>query len=146
MCLDFDWTLRVLVVAAVAGLASGVGGCSSAIHRSKPSYSAGASVEASGDWDDVDASVRVAAKAAEVAVVAREEVGEGEIVYTLRTITDEPGRLRVLRSKEGSAAGGLMLSARIGRFGDEAAEEKLLTAVRSRLADLQGVDVAPLRR
>lgn len=91
-----------------------------------------------GDFDDIDAAVRVAATKAEVAVVSSRALSQDAIEYELVTLTGEPGRLRVERRNDN-----LQAECSIGRFGDPERENRLLEALRSRLRDLYGVEWAP---
>ena len=53
------------------------------------------SAEVHGDWDDVDNAVAVAAAKTEMAVVDQSTDENGDRVYELLTIADEPARIRV---------------------------------------------------
>lgn len=97
-----------------------------------------------GDWDDVKASVQVAAGRCEMAVVASHEVaGDHAMEFSLVTVGDEPASLKF-------EAGGdrdprrIRAWARVGTFGDTVRERKLLGEVDSRLVQLRGRDWAPL--
>lgn len=93
------------------------------------------------DWDDVDAAVEVAVKSAEVALDGPPRRSRSRMVYSLRTVSDEPGELVVER------AGGevLTVSATIGRFGgDKEREARLVGAVVRRLKQLRGKEWAPV--
>lgn len=93
-----------------------------------------------GDLDDVGASAEIAVHSIE-AVVVRTEASTGRQRLELLTATDEPGELVA------TAGGGerIELSAKVGRFGDRRREERLLEAMRHRLAQLHGVDTAPVK-
>lgn len=94
-----------------------------------------------GDWGDLDAAVSAAASRSELAVERRESPEEGVRVYVLRSVASRPGRLEAVRAEDGS----IVLTASIGRFGDPAAETRLVRDVATRLRQLQGVDSAPIR-
>lgn len=115
-------------------------GCHFAGERPAEIPSHGTQVKALGDWNDVEAAAEVAVRIIE-AVVERVEVLPGRTTFELVTATDEPGAL-VAERGVGDQIG---LSARVGRFGDRRREERLLEAMRARLAQLHGVNTAPLR-
>ncbi len=93
-----------------------------------------------GDWNDVEAAAEVAVRSIEAALV-HAEVLPGRTSFELVTATDEPGTL-VAVPGVGDQIG---LWARVGRFGDRGREGRLLEAMRARLAQLHGVETAPLR-
>jgi hypothetical protein len=111
-----------------------------------------ASKSVDADWNDIDASVDVAASKAEMAVVAKDSASAHERTFELRTIRDQPAWLVITRAaKPGSAAGegggeGVEFSMRctVGYFGDKPEEERLLRALKQRLEELRGVETRPL--
>lgn len=100
-----------------------------------------------GDWDDVDAAVRTALRDCQLAREARrafrEEEGGDETLleYDLLTVRGDSGLLRVRRLGDGS----LGLQCRIGVLGSAEAERCVIEHLTARLADLHGVDYAPIR-
>jgi hypothetical protein len=94
-----------------------------------------------GDWDDVEAAVIVGAAKAEVAILWPPTVEPDRQVYELLGVAGEPGRLEASLAEDGS----IVLTCSIGRFGNPAAESRLVRAVAQRLRDLHGRDYAPLR-
>lgn len=96
---------------------------------------------ASGDWDDARAAAAAAVPAVELAIVHVEEPTPDRLIFELLSARDEPGEL-VIERRPGS--GELDVRARVGRFGDPRRERALVEAVRRRLGQLRGVDVAPL--
>lgn len=116
------------------------------------------SAEAHGDWDDVDNAVAVAAAKTEMAVVDQSTDENGDRVYELLTIADEPARIRVrrlgLNADPPSARGRvttkstpdrIQVSAAVGRMGNPGVEKRLIGHIKDRLSDLAGVDYAPVR-
>lgn len=105
--------------------------------------------QVTGDWNDVETAVRVGASQSEIAIEQTLRPSDDRIVFELRTITDEPARLEVAMLPDPSATSDegrrMTLLARVGRFGNEAWEERLIGRVKVRLEDLRGVDVAPVR-
>ncbi|MBK7406185.1 MAG: hypothetical protein IPJ41_16665 [Phycisphaerales bacterium] len=103
--------------------------------------------EASGDWDDISAAVAVSLSVSELVLVATESPDAGHRVYRLRSARDEPGVLVVERlspADEGDPVL-LRLSCSVGRFGDPARERAVLERVSTRLGQLRGVEVSPIR-
>jgi hypothetical protein len=102
------------------------------------------------DADDIDAAVNVAVGRVEMAILQTIRTSPDPRVlriYELRAVTDEPAVLKVWRTNSDGEAGpvSLELAASFGRFGNPARERALLEAVRRRLIELRGVDVAPIR-
>lgn len=107
-----------------------------------------------GDWDDVEAAVQVAAGRSEMAIVhvvglrlnpaEAARVPTRRCVFELRTAGDEPVRLE-FRAASTTDPGDIVAEAHVGRYGDRGREEHVLAEVRRRLADLAGVDWAPIR-
>lgn len=136
-------TVRMLGLAVVFGTS----GC-----RSWPSSAPadvanlGTTVQAVADWNDVDASVEVGASNAEMAVESFGLNDDGERVYRLRTIRDEPVWVVTSRatgeSREESAA--LHIAAKVGHFGNPEIERRLIRAIEKRLRELHGVATHPL--
>ncbi|MDX2117722.1 MAG: hypothetical protein SFY96_06015 [Planctomycetota bacterium] len=131
-------------------------GCSSSPLDS--GWSSGSKATAVADWNDVDAAVSVASEKMSFALESSETPDETTRRYRLLTTADEPVDVEVLRGVGGSATGSsfgsgdqrfgptsLTLRCRVGRFGDERREQQFLNAMRQRLGDLMGVDVAPVR-
>jgi hypothetical protein len=128
-------TVGVLLVAAAA-----LHGCATARLESPPVTGSITPAVVVGDFDDVRAAVEVSVGRSEMAVVRVDESTPGELVFELLTIRDEPSELKA-RAAEG---GMVELSARIGRFGDERRERRLIGDVVERLRQLHGREVAPL--
>jgi hypothetical protein len=96
--------------------------------------------------NDVHASVLIAVKKVEMAVVRQEQEAGGLTIYHLRTVTDEPAMLYVRAANpDYQGPQPLHLSAKVGRFGDRREEARLMTAVQQRLEQLAGVEHAPLK-
>ncbi len=96
---------------------------------------------AAGDWDDVEASISVAAGRSQMAVESIARPGPDRIVAALVTIRDEPVRLGATLRADGS----ILFECTVGRFGRPDSERELLRAVTRRLSDLHGRDSAPVR-
>lgn len=113
---------------------------------------------AHGDWDDVDNAVAVAAAKTEMAIVDQSTDENGDRVYELLTIADEPARIRVRRVDPNpdpppvpgrvtpkSTPDRIQVSAKVGRMGNPGLEKRLIGHIKDRLSDLAGVDYAPVR-
>jgi hypothetical protein len=144
----------VLVAAVLGGIGMlivvGLSGCSASGQRSGPMFQPPSTLEAFGDWDDLDASVQVAAEQSEMAVVrsapAANDPGLASARsrrFELLTNLNEPVVLEV--SREGAAGDRLGMKAAVGRFGDQGRERGLLERLARRLGDLRGVEFAPVR-
>ncbi len=128
------WLIALLAV-------GGGGGCSSSSRPAVAADEAGWSrAECRGDWDDVGPSVEAAVGRIEAAVEDSRLAPDGTRTYALRTLGAEPGLLEARPGPEGV----IELRTRVGRFGDPVRERRLLDAVVRRLAQLRGVDAAPL--
>lgn len=93
-----------------------------------------------GDFDDVRAAVEVSVKRSEIAVVRVDDSTPGLLVFELLTIRDEPSELTA-RARDDAK---VELSARIGRFGDEPRERRLIADIADRLRQLHAREVVPL--
>lgn len=98
--------------------------------------------DASGDWDDVDAAVTHAVGEVDLAVVERLATTPDRAEYRLLSVRDEPGVLTIERRPDRP---NLLLEARVGRWGNPGVERGLIEALRKRLAQLRGVETAPLK-
>lgn len=94
-----------------------------------------------GDWDDALPAARVAASAAEMAILQVAAPAEFEVRLELIAIGDAAGSATIRRI-DGST---LEVTCRVGRFGDSRREDRFLDALERRLAQLAGVDFAPVR-
>ncbi|MBX3377819.1 MAG: hypothetical protein KF678_12545 [Phycisphaeraceae bacterium] len=94
---------------------------------------------ARGDWDDVPAAVAAAVRNQEVAVVSRSEEA-GTWTFRLLTIRDEPGVLTATAQD-----GAIILTCKLGHYGDADREKQLLERTARRLNELAGVGAYPLR-
>lgn len=93
-----------------------------------------------GDWDDVPASVLVAAQLCEMALAKTTEIDDRQARFDIVTALNEPVIVHAHRLGEL-----VELRAAVGRFGDHAREQALLQRVAERLSDLRGVETAPVR-
>lgn len=119
-------------------------GCGAPDLRPVPVKSPGTSMDMNGDWDDVGASVRVAAGQCEMAVVSSKETDPGRAhEFTLVILGDEPATLR-FETKADTDPRLIHAWASVGTYGDQARERDLLTRVNRRLTQLRGRDWAPL--
>lgn len=98
-----------------------------------------APMPARGDWDDVPAAVAAAVRNQEVAVVSRSEEA-GTWTFRLLTIRDEPGVLTATAQD-----GAIILTCKLGHYGDADREKQLLERTARRLNELAGVGAYPLR-
>lgn len=96
-----------------------------------------------GDWDDLLYALRAAAARNEMAI-RTQSLGDVEARFELLTIHDERADLTARRLGPSAAGRALELSAFIHPFGDEARARRLLDDLALRLAQLEGVDAAPL--
>lgn len=92
-----------------------------------------------GDWDDIPAAVAAAINNQEIAIVSR-TAEPNRWTFTLLTIRDEPGLL-VATAQDGA----IVLTCRLGHFGDADRERQLLERMGRRLSELAGVGAFPLR-
>jgi len=100
------------------------------------------------DWNDLDAAADVAAQRTELVVLRTTSPDPCTRRYDLLSVSGEPGTLIVTRPHPCDGPGEsipLTIEATIGRFGDPRRERILLNAFTARLADLHGVDFAPIR-
>jgi hypothetical protein len=105
-------------------------------------------LEVVADWDDLDAAMVVAAANNQCAILGVRRPGPDEVEFEVRTIRDEP--VTVSARRLGAAdnpprAEPIELVCEYGRFGDAAQQERILEAMRERLADLRGVDYRKVR-
>lgn len=128
------------VMATLMALAWGLGGCVGPSAHVAPVRSDGTDVVMRGDWDDVGASVQVAAGLCQMAVVASQE-RENVRDFQLVTTHDEPAQVRFERRAD---QGDFRAWALVGTFGDRVQEGELLTRIRERLEQLAGRDWAPI--
>lgn len=106
---------------------------------------------AQGDWNDVQAAVAAAATHNEIAVVNATATSD-QIQFELVSVEGEPGELVVRRVADSVIADaaqpyraiGLVLEAKLGLFRRPEPERQFLQDVERRLAQLRGVDAAPL--
>lgn len=106
-----------------------------------------------GDWNDVEAAAVVGLERAECAILRRTENSPTVVAYALRTVLDQDGVLRFTRAAPADGAGSqdrgenidITVFCRVGPFGDQEREERILDAVRDRLGELRGVEFAPSR-
>lgn len=97
------------------------------------------------DWSDLEAAMEVAAPRAELALVET-KTSSDRVVFGVVAATDENGEVVATRTP-GNGAGEdieIRLTARIGRFGDAAREQRILDALARRLGQLHGKAIAPL--
>jgi len=144
------------VVAGVLLGVVGMGGCAGPGWAALGGPSSGTTLQALGDWNDLDAAMEVSAPKVELALENVETVADGRgrltRVWTLRGIRDESAEVRATARESGDereleAAGTIAidLNASVGRLGDSVREKTLLDLMRQRLGKLSGVDYAPLR-
>lgn len=100
-----------------------------------------------GDWDDLPAALRAAAARNQMAI-RTQSLGTDQARFELLTIHDERADLTARRLGHSPSTPGhaLQLAAFIHPFGDEARARRLLDDLALRLAQLEGVDAAPLPR
>ncbi len=136
--------LRLLIgfaSASVVGAAAvGMGGCQggpSTLDRKAGVESKGAGV---GDMNDIDVSVDAALARAGVAPVGMDVLPDGTRVWELRTARDEPGEVvvKVGTPEEEGGPVPVVMSCRVGRFGDPETEALILRSAAARLEQLRG--------
>lgn len=136
LCTAFA-TLLVLAVAAQ--------GCAPARERLDPQRGP-AVLTAHGEWRDVERSVEVGVRRAEMAVIDV-RVAAGEKRFRLETVRGEPGWLVAQPEVDAPFPHDveipIRLEASVGLFGNPEAERRLLRAVSERLRDLSGREWAP---
>lgn len=154
------WTVGLL------GAGLSLAGCAGTPRDLRPSHGTPTlsegrqALEVVGDWNDVAASVRVAAGQCEAAVVDEPTAADAAVarvlVFVLVTATDEPASVRVERAVTPGAPGPpgppdagegarITVSASVGRFDDPARSRRLAGAVARRLEQLAGKATAPAR-
>lgn len=141
------------VIACAAALAGSLcaGGCGVVEHLRgtgiavEAAPGGGATAVVRGDWDDVYPSVLVSTDSIEAAVLSRASPREGVLVVRFLTIRDREGTLTAERvSPVAEGVEPIRLTARIGAFGDEPRERRLVRAVGARLSELAGRATAPV--
>lgn len=110
----------------------------------------GHSQAVTGDWDDIDAAVRVGVDRNEWAIVRRVRINQWSVGWEVMNVRGEPGWLLIERNHgrpEGAegARPEIEITARLGRFGLPEQERGLADAIRTRLRQLRGVEAAPIR-
>lgn len=133
-------------------LLAACGGSNWSRHHGPPSQ--GTTVVVTGDWNDIEASLTVAASRCDMAIVrvvgARLLPAEaldkptGHVWSDLVTAGDEPVRFEVVALGTRDPRE-MSVWVRVGRDGDAAREARLADEFRKRLSDLTGVDAAPVR-
>ncbi len=137
-----------LAAAVLASVAVLLPGCT-ARRFDPPIPSDGWREIARGDWDDLDAAVEVACMRHEIARVSAADEPTGDAgsrrrVFTLVTAGSEP--VSIQATGQGvTDPGDIVLTVRVGHFGDERRERAIARTLSRRLRDLAGVTVAPLR-
>lgn len=141
-----------LAAAVLASVAVFLPGCA-ARRFDPPIASDGWREIARGDWDDLDAAVEVACMRHEIALVSSADVqpaampgepGTRARVFTLVNAGSEP--VSITAAGQGTTdPGDIVLTVRVGHFGDERRERAIARTLSRRLRDLAGVTVAPLR-
>ena len=96
------------------------------------------------EWDDVPAAVETASSQAEMALEATHRTDE-RMEFTIRLIGGERATLVAVRTGESSGvtSSTIRLIAKVGAFGAQDAERRLLGYVVARLRQLHGVEWAP---
>lgn len=137
--------ISLCIVPALLG--NGCAGISPAVapRAHAPADASATTVEA--DWDDADASVKVALGQVGIASVGVDRSPQ-RLDYRLRTPRDEPGSLTLERVDPTDTVDPveIRVTSSIGRFGDPERERELIERVAARLDQLRGVEVAPVRR
>ncbi|MFN0131337.1 MAG: hypothetical protein ACKVW3_02200 [Phycisphaerales bacterium] len=126
------------------------GGCGGAGYVGKPDRRDGAIDRIfAGDWNDVEAAVWAVAGRVEAAVEWSEVLPDRQ-TFVLLVVDDD--RIRVEVTRPESAATGaaqvgqvVRVRAEAGFHGDRARAETVVREIERRLADLRGVETAPLR-
>jgi hypothetical protein len=130
-----------------------IGGCSIPRPNVDPVQSANvvedagqSRVDVVGDWDDVSAALAVGLGKLNLAVVDG-TFDQNQLSYTLVDVLDRPAQIRVtkLDPAPGVPEGTIRISAFFTRYRDKERERLLVAAVAQRLAELRGVDIAPVR-
>lgn len=148
---DARRTLAAATLAALIGLGTGCGGGAwngpGAGQITAGDTSPGRAT-LTADWNDLDAAADVAVGRAELAIVRTTCPDPCTRRYELTSVRGEPGTLTITRPAPCDGPGEsipLTIEAAVGRFGDPQRERTLLSAFTSRLADLHGVEFAPIR-
>jgi hypothetical protein len=147
---------RPSVAWILLGFSCLLSGCSGPGWAQLGGPSTGTTVQAIGDWNDLDAALELAAPSVELALEHAESPaefrGRTQRVWTLRGIRDETATVTATAGESGDdrslqRAGTIpiTLSASIGNLGDSTRERTLLNTMKQRLGKLAGVDFAPLR-
>lgn len=100
------------------------------------------------DWNDVDAAVELGASQSDMSFIKAWTNADGQRVCLLRTLRDETAWIIAERGPSGDPSGEsatLTLRVQVGRFGNPESEARLLSNVRTRLRELQGVATYEIR-
>jgi len=133
----------VRVLGCIAGTAC-IAACASITSPDIEFPPGAAQSQATADWDDADSAVIWGANNAEWVVAKWGSADENTRLYELRNPAGTSALLRIQRPPA-QPNGPLELTASVGPIGDAAAERALIAGVERRLADLRGVEVAPIR-
>ncbi len=143
--------IKLRIIAAVLVLC--IGACAPS-KQPEPAPSAGSTIVTNGDWDDLKAAIDYAAGIQEMAFVREvafqlEPLEVAELPtrrrwFDLVTVGDEPVKLS-FRAMSSAQPTDMVITARVGRFGDGPRERQLLDTIKTRLDQLAGVDVAPIK-
>lgn len=146
--LRWAWPVIVLAMPLLSGCGGGFP------KRGAPTPS-GTTAIVRGEWDDLDAAIEAMCGTTELALVGRVafQLQPAEVAdlstrrrgYDLLTSADEPARITFAAQETGEPTA-MVMTVRVGRFGDASREAAVIEAVRRRLADLEGKDFAPMRR
>lgn len=110
-----------------------------------PEPSAGTTLSAIGDWNDVRAAVLAAASRHELAILNQHEHPD-RMSCELISILDEQIMFNALRDPaQDDWPGPISLMCRIGESGDGEREREFLESVAHRLEQLAGRDATPVR-
>lgn len=124
----------------------GLVGCASSGNSGGLFTIQGTSSLATGDWDDVNASVLAAAQHREMVVESESQPNPRTLKFDLMTVNGESVIITVTRnsapdpsvrlSQEGPIP--MEIEVKVGMFGDSKREQELIDDIRTRLGDLVG--------
>lgn len=121
-------------------------GCTSSATTSTRDRRGPAALTIQADWDDIDAAVETGVAKAE-AVVIRSSVSPDALQhrYELKHVSGVTGVLNARVETEGKDPRSIVLSCTMGAMENGGVAKNVVDRVARRLAELKGIEVAPIR-
>jgi hypothetical protein len=139
------WSLAGALLLATAGPFPGCAGPAAARRLPVQHGPEGSTITIAADWDDVQAAAQTGASKSEMSILSR-EVTESKAEFRIQTLGGEMGLLTVtpVETPSPDRPGPIALTARVGLFRNQEAEQRLLSEVAARLKQLAGIRTAPI--